>query len=83
MQNKNVAILKKLRDKIGKELFNEVVEEHRSEALRFPSDPEYFDKLERNEKLMEDFHIHKMKVPDLAAKYNLSVSYVYKLTEKR
>lgn len=83
MQNKNVMMLKGIRGKIGKELFRELVEEYRSEAMRWPSDPDYFDKLERNEKLMEDFHEKKMKVSDLADKYKLSESTIYRITEKR
>ena len=83
MQNKNVIKLKRLKGKLGNDLFREVVEEFRSEAVRFPSDPDYFDKLERNERLLEDFHVHKMTVPDLAKKYKLSESHVYTLTETR
>ena len=82
VQNKNVKHLETIREIVGMEKFQALVTELPGAAVRIPSDADCFDKDERNKMLIEDYRVHKMTVPELAEKYNLSKSRIYKITEK-
>ncbi len=80
MHNQNVKYLKIIRDKVGVDIFRKIVAEIPNAAVRFPNDPEYFDKLDRNEQIRKDRYAG-MEISELAKKYNLSESWIYKITE--
>jgi Mor family transcriptional regulator len=49
----------------------------------FPSGSEWHDKEDRNAHLLEDYYSGKFEISDLALKYNISISRVYKIIEKK
>ncbi|MDE7016228.1 MAG: hypothetical protein K2P65_01460 [Lachnospiraceae bacterium] len=78
--------LKKLKDIIGEEAYKQVLEEMAGATVYFPSQPsnaEWMDKEQRNISLKEDFYSGKYEVSDLARKYDLSISRVYKIIQGR
>lgn len=80
MQNKNVKHLHELKQLIGCRQFHKIVTNMPGAAIRIPSDPEYFDKEDRNERIRKDFY-SGMDIQDLATKYRLSESHIRKITE--
>ncbi len=76
--------LKNLRDIIGEETYRQVLEQLAGATVYFPALPsnvEWLDKGQRNESLKEDFYSGKYEVGDLARKYDLSISRVYKIIQ--
>lgn len=76
--------LKKLKDIIGEEAYKQVLEEMAGATVYFPALPsnvEWMDKEQRNLSLREDFYSGKYEVGDLARKYDLSISRVYKIIQ--
>ena len=76
--------LKKLKDIIGEEAYSQVVEQMAGTTVYFPSSPVnvvWMDKEQRNIRLKEDFYSGKYEVGDLARKYDLSISRVYKIIQ--
>lgn len=76
--------LKMLKDIIGGEAYKQVLEQMAGVTVYFPALPsnvEWMDKEERNESLKEDFYSGKYEVGDLARKYDLSISRVYKIIQ--
>ncbi|KAB3534413.1 hypothetical protein F8154_08905 [Alkaliphilus pronyensis] len=51
MQNKNVKYLETIKEIIGADQFQAIVEELPGAAIRIPSDPEHFNKIERNKQI--------------------------------
>ncbi len=52
-------------------------------TVYFPANYEWHDKSERNVMLREDFYNGKYEISDLAKKYDLSISRVYKIIQHR
>ncbi len=52
-------------------------------TVYFPENYEWQDKASRNLKLREDFYSGNYEVSDLARKYELSISRVYKIIQNR
>lgn len=76
--------LKTLRDMIGEETYKQVLEKMAGVTVYFPtatSNAEWMDKEQRNLSLKEDFYSGKYEVGDLARKYDLSISRVYKIIQ--
>lgn len=78
--------LRTLRDIIGEEAYKQVLAKMAGTTVYFPaaqSNVEWMDKERRNESLKEDFYSGKYEVGDLARKYDLSISRVYKIIQGR
>lgn len=78
--------LKKMKDIIGEEAYKLVLEQMAGATVYFPTLPtnaEWMDKEQRNVSLKEDFYSGKYEVGDLARKYDLSISRVYKIIQGR
>lgn len=75
--------LKKLREIIGENKYEEVLEALTGTTVYFPANIEWSDLEERNQRLREDFFSGLYEVSELAVKYNLSVSRVYKIIQSR
>ena len=78
--------LKRLKDIIGEEAYKQVLEQMAGATVYFPAQPssaEWMNKEERNIRLKEDFYSGKYEVGDLARKYDLSISSVYKIIQGR
>lgn len=76
--------LKTLRNIIGEEAYKQVLEQMSGATVYFPTLPsnaEWVDKEQRNISLKEDFYSGKYEVGDLARKYDLSISRVYKIIQ--
>lgn len=72
-----------LRKIVGDELYQEVITELSGTMVYFPSNYEWRDKEERNLRLREDYYSGKYEISDLALKYNISISRVYKILESK
>ncbi len=78
--------LKTLRDMLGEETYRQVLEKMAGVTVYFPtasSNADWMDKEQRNISLKEDFYSGKYEVGDLARKYDLSISRVYKIIQGR
>lgn len=75
--------LEKLQNILGKEKYNEVVNELAGATVYFPANAEWQDKMARNMQLREDFYSGQFEISDLAKKYDLSISRVYKIIQHR
>lgn len=76
--------LQTLKNIIGDEAYKEVMEQMAGTTVYFPiirSNAEWIDKEQRNSRLKEDFYSGKYEVGDLARKYDLSISRVYKIIQ--
>ena len=76
---KSLEILKEL---VGDEKFAEIANALSGETVYFPADYEWQDKQKRNISLREDFYSGLYEISDLANKYKLSISRVYKIVQK-
>lgn len=81
MNSKNA--LKKLRELLGEEAYEEVLKTLAGVTVYFPANTEWTDLEERNQRLREDFYSGLFEVSELAKKYNLSISRVYKIIQCR
>lgn len=75
--------LSRLRDLIGEEKYKQVVAELAGTTVYFPAFHEWPSKSDRNVQLKEDFYSGQYEVGDLAIKYGLSISRVYKIIQNR
>lgn len=74
--------LRILKDIAGEEVYKQILEKMAGVTVYFPSSKgEWIDKEERNQNLREDFYSGKYEVGDLARKYELSISHVYKIIQ--
>lgn len=75
--------LKTLKEILGNDLYKQVLEQMAGATVYFPtaSNAEWVDKGQRNICLKEDFYSGKYEVSDLAQKYELSISHVYKIIQ--
>lgn len=71
----------KLKGILGEELYSKVLEEMAGTTLYFPTNHEWHDKELRNISLREDYYCGRYSVGDLAQKYDISISRVYKIIE--
>ncbi|MBE5951070.1 MAG: hypothetical protein E7260_05675 [Lachnospiraceae bacterium] len=75
--------LEKIKNIIGHDKYNELLRELSGVTVYFPADAEWHDKDQRNISLREDFYSGKYEISDLAKKYELSISRVYKIIQRR
>lgn len=78
--------LKKLRVIIGEEAYIQVQKQLAGSTVYFPAIPanaKWIDKEQRDLNLRTDFYSGKYEVGDLARKYGLSISRVYKIIQGR
>ncbi len=75
--------LERLRAIVGDEKYEKVVSEFAGMTIYFPSSYEWQDKTLRNMALKEDFFSGEYEISDLARKYDLSISRVYKIIQHR
>ncbi len=75
--------LEKLRGIIGEENYRKVIDVLAGTTIYFPENYEWHDKKNRNIMLREDFYSGNYEISDLAKKYDLSISHVYKIIQKR
>lgn len=80
--NKNVELLKDLRDALGFEQFKNFVELHSGETIYLPTRGEYISVDERNVAIKKDF-FGGLSYRELANKYGLSIQTIYKIAENR
>ena len=81
MNSKNA--LKQLRALVGETLYEQILEQLGGSTVYFPSNGAPSDREERNLQLKDDFYSGDYEVSDLARKYNLSISRVYKIIQTR
>ncbi len=72
-----------LKELIGDDMYKTVAEQLAGATVYFPSKHEWYNKTERNILLKEDFYSGKYEISDLAKKYELSISRVYKIIQNR
>lgn len=77
------AALKKLRELVDADTFAAIVVQLAGTTVYFPSNTEFTDLEERNLQIRDDFYSGDYEVADLARKYDLSISRVYKIIQAR
>ena len=75
--------LNELRTIIGEEEYQIVVQRLAGTTVYFPANHEWQNKEERNILLREDYYSGRFEISDLALKYNISISRVYKILENK
>ena len=75
--------LKRLKDIVGVQQYQKILSELSGSTVYFPAETDWSDKDERNERLRDDFYSGKYDVVELARKYDLSISRVYKIIQMR
>lgn len=75
--------LKKLRELVDEATFARIVSQLAGTTVYFPANAEFTDLEERNLQLRDDFYSGNYEVADLARKYNLSISRIYKILQAR
>lgn len=73
--------LEKLRELLGEEKYAEVISELSGATVYFPENYEWQNKESRNELIRQDFYTGKYEITDLARKYDLSISRIYKIVQ--
>ena len=75
--------LKRLRELLGEETYQAVIQELAGVTVYFPSYSGAVDREERNLRIKDDFYSGSYEVSDLARKYDLSISRIYKIIQSR
>ena len=75
--------LKKLRELVDETTYASIVSALAGTTVYFPANTEFTDLEERNLQLRDDFYSGDYEVADLARKYELSISRVYKIIQAR
>lgn len=77
------AALKKLRELVDDATYASIVSMLAGTTVYFPANTDFTDLEERNLQLRDDFYSGDYEVADLARKYDLSISRVYKILQAR
>lgn len=80
---KSKYALKQLQTLVGETTYEEILKLLAGTTVYFPSNTEWADRDERNEKIKEDYYSGMYEIGDLARKYELSVSRIYKIIQSR
>ena len=80
--NKNGENLQTLKDIVGVELFNRIIEELLGETIYIANYNGFTSKEERNDAIRKEFY-HGLSVSELAEKYGMSICSIYKITEQK
>lgn len=75
--------LEKLKKLVDENTYETIMNSLAGVTVYFPSNAEWTDKDQRNLQLREDFYSGLYEVTDLAKKYKLSISRVYKIIQSR
>jgi Mor family transcriptional regulator len=75
--------LERLRELIGEESYALVLGELAGATVYFPENHAWQDKEARNALLRADFYSGNYEIGDLAKKYDLSISRVYKIVQNK
>ena len=75
------AALKKLRELVDEATFTSILNQLAGTTVYFPASTEFTDLEERNLSIRDDFYSGEYEVADLARKYDLSISRVYKIIQ--
>lgn len=75
--------LDELKRMLGEADYKRVVDLLAGSTVYFPENHDWQDKQDRNMMLREDFYSGNYEVADLAQKYDLSISHVYKIIQKK
>ena len=73
--------LEKIKDIVGEEKYIQIVNELAGVTVYFPASGEWESKGDRNNLIKADFYSGKYEISDLAKKYNLSISRIYKIIQ--
>jgi len=77
------AALKKLRELVDPATFEAIVVQLAGTTVYFPANTEFTDLEERNLQIRDDFYSGNYEVAELARKYDLSISRIYKIIQAR
>lgn len=77
------AALKQLRELVDEATYAAIVSRLAGTTVYFPSNIEFTDLEERNLQIRDDYYSGDYEVADLARKYDLSISRVYKIIQSR
>ena len=77
------AALKKLRELVDEPTYTAIISHLAGTTVYFPSNTEFTDLEERNLRIRDDFYSGDYEVADLARKYDLSISRVYKILQAK
>lgn len=80
MKSRNQDTLNFMRNILGEEKFMEVASALAGERITFPISYQWLNKEERNKAILYDFY-NGIDIPELAEKYDLSESHIYKIVE--
>lgn len=75
------SALEKIRHIVGDEIYKKITNELAGSTVYFPNEPDWVNKKDRNEQLLDDYYSGKYDIINLAQKYNLSVSRIYKIVQ--
>jgi len=75
--------LRELHKLLGEGLYRKVTATLRGTTVYFPYEAEWSSKEERNERIRQDYYSGIYEVGDLAKKYDLSISRIYKIIQAR
>lgn len=75
--------LEHLKQIVGEEKYLMILSELAGSTVYFPANHEWVNKEDRNVRLREDFYSGQYEISDLAKKYNLSISRVYKIVQNK
>ena len=81
--SKNLKKVDKLKNIIGEELFQRVIEEMPGDLIRLPNDHECYNVRDRHLKVLNDYRTGDLSIDELSKKHNLSKSQIYKITERK
>lgn len=68
---------------MGKDKYMQIIQQLGGNTIYFPNDVEWTSKDERNMELRNDFYSGRYEVSEIAMKYGLSVSTVYKIIQRK
>lgn len=75
--------LKKLRELVDEATYTAILSQLAGTTVYFPFNTEFTDLEDRNLQIRDDFYSGNYEVLDLARKYHLSVSRIYKIIQAR
>lgn len=75
--------LKLLQDEFGEETFKKILKLLGGSVVYFPENFEWNDLEQRNYNIRQDYYSGTMEVRDIAQKYDLSISRVYKIIQSK
>ncbi len=77
------AALKTLRELVDSATYERITAQLAGTTVYFPSNAEFADREERNLQIRDDFYSGNYEVADLARKYDLSISRIYKIIQSQ